>query len=96
MLQTCLALRRQLGNPTEIAATLTTLWVTRLMGGHVRAAAEARRETEVDRTTVTGEYYFKTSDGTETDNNLLDSMECSLTQLVDTKSQLIRIWCGHK
>lgn len=37
----------------------------------VRAAAEARRETEVDRTTVSGEYYFKTSDGTETDNNLL-------------------------
>ena len=37
----------------------------------VRAAAEAKRETEVDRTTVTGEYYFKTSDGTETDNNLL-------------------------
>ena len=34
-------------------------------------AAEAKRETEVDRTTVTGEYYFKTSDGTETDNNLL-------------------------
>ncbi|MEY3027780.1 MAG: hypothetical protein RLZZ238_2677 [Planctomycetota bacterium] len=37
----------------------------------VRTAAEAKRETEDDRTTVTGEYYFKTADGTETDNNLL-------------------------
>lgn len=37
----------------------------------VRAAAEARRETESDRTTVSAEYFFKTSDGVETDNNLL-------------------------
>ena len=37
----------------------------------VRTAAEARRETEADRTTVSGEYYYKTSDGVETDNNLL-------------------------
>jgi hypothetical protein len=37
----------------------------------VRTSAEARRETEVDRTTVSAEYFFKTSDGVETDNNLL-------------------------
>jgi hypothetical protein len=37
----------------------------------VRTAAEAKRETESDRTTISGEYFFKTSDGVETDNNLL-------------------------
>ncbi len=43
-LETCLVLRRQLGNPTEIAATLLTLCVTRLQGGQVQAAAAGERE----------------------------------------------------
>jgi len=37
----------------------------------LRTAAEAKRESESDRTTITAEYFYKTSDGTETDNNIL-------------------------
>lgn len=36
-----------------------------------RVAGGAKRETESDRTTLTGEFYYKTTDGVETDNNLL-------------------------
>ena len=36
-----------------------------------RVAGTARRETEADRTTVSSEYYYKTADGVETDNNFL-------------------------
>jgi len=36
-----------------------------------RAAASAKRESESDRTTVTAEYYFKTSNSENTDNSLL-------------------------
>ncbi|MDP1899831.1 MAG: hypothetical protein Q8K96_05200 [Rubrivivax sp.] len=43
-LETCLALRRRLGNPVEIAATLSTLCVTLLQGGQARVAAERERE----------------------------------------------------
>ena len=32
----------------------------------------------------------------QTDNDLFDRVEGSLTQFVDTKSQLIRIRCSHK
>ena len=37
----------------------------------MRAAAEAMRESESDRTTISSEFYYKTSDGVETDNNVL-------------------------
>ena len=36
-----------------------------------RTAAEAKREDEDDRTTLTAEYFYKRSDGIETDNNIL-------------------------
>lgn len=44
MLETCLLLRRRLGNPVEIAATLSTLSLVRLQGGDVAAAIEGERE----------------------------------------------------
>jgi predicted ATPase len=44
MLQTCLALRRNLGNLKEIAATLSTLAVAQLQGGDWRAAREGDLE----------------------------------------------------
>lgn len=37
----------------------------------IRAAGEAKRESEADRTTLSAEYYFQTANGVETDNNLL-------------------------
>ncbi len=43
-LEACLTLRRKLGNPLEIAATLSTLSVTRLLGGNALLAAEGERE----------------------------------------------------
>jgi putative salt-induced outer membrane protein YdiY len=36
-----------------------------------RTAGEAKREDEDDRTTLTAEYFYKRSDGVETDNNIL-------------------------
>jgi predicted ATPase/class 3 adenylate cyclase len=44
MLETCLALRRRLNNPVEIAATLSTLSLTRLRTGDTAGAAEGERE----------------------------------------------------
>ncbi len=44
MLEDCLALRRRLGHPIQIAATLSTLAQTRLHGGDAAAAAEGERE----------------------------------------------------
>jgi len=44
MLETCLALRRRLGNPVEIAATLSTLSLARLQQGDVVGAGEVERE----------------------------------------------------
>jgi predicted ATPase/serine/threonine protein kinase len=44
MLQTCLALRRELGNPVEIAATLSTLSLARLQAGDVDGAADCETE----------------------------------------------------
>ena len=44
MLQTCLALRRRLGNPVEIAATLSTLSISLLSCGDVDGAAACERE----------------------------------------------------
>ncbi len=44
MLEDCLALRRTLGNPIQIAATLSTLAQTRLQGGDAAAAATGERE----------------------------------------------------
>lgn len=44
MLQTCLALRRQLGPPVDIAATLSTLSQAMLHGGDITGAAELERE----------------------------------------------------
>lgn len=37
----------------------------------LRAAATANRQSEADRTTLLAEYYFRTNDGTNTDNNFL-------------------------
>jgi hypothetical protein len=44
MLKTCLALRRRLGNPVEIAATLSTLSLVQLQGGDASGAADSERE----------------------------------------------------
>jgi len=44
MLETCLSLRRTLGNPTEIAATLSTLAVVRLRLGDAKKAREGEEE----------------------------------------------------
>ncbi len=44
MLEDCLALRRGLGNPVEIAATLSTLALYRLQSGDPAAAAVGERE----------------------------------------------------
>ncbi len=44
MLEKCLALRRALGNPLEIAATLSTLALARLQSGDPQGAAESERE----------------------------------------------------
>ncbi len=44
MLQDCLALRREIGVPYELASTLSTLAVTRLSGGDVQGAREAGTE----------------------------------------------------
>ena len=44
MLETCLLLRRRLGNPTEIAATLSTLSLARLQEGDAIGAMESERE----------------------------------------------------
>jgi predicted ATPase/class 3 adenylate cyclase len=44
MLETCLALRRTLGNPIDIAATLSTLTLARLPAGEVDAAREGELE----------------------------------------------------
>jgi len=44
MLETCLALRRRLGNPVEIAATLSTLSLARLQAGDAERAGESERE----------------------------------------------------
>jgi predicted ATPase/class 3 adenylate cyclase len=44
MLETCLALRRGLGNPVEIAATLSTLSLARLQEGEVAGAESGERE----------------------------------------------------
>lgn len=44
MLETCLALRRRLGNPVDIAATLSTLALSRLHGGDPAGAAESETE----------------------------------------------------
>lgn len=44
MLETSLVLARRLGNPTEIAATLSTLAVVRLQGGDALAAMDSERE----------------------------------------------------
>ena len=42
MLETCLALRRGLGNPVDIAATLSTLSLARLQAGDAHGAARRR------------------------------------------------------
>ncbi len=44
MLETCLVLRRGLGNPVDIAATLSTLSLARLLAGDAIGAAEGERE----------------------------------------------------
>ena len=44
MLETCLALRRRLGNPLEIAATLSTLSLVRLQSGDIQGAGASERE----------------------------------------------------
>ncbi len=44
MLQTCLALRRELDNPVEIAATLSTLSLARLQAGDAEGAADCETE----------------------------------------------------
>ena len=44
MLQDCLALRREIGVPYELASTLSTLAVTRLSGGDAQGAREAGTE----------------------------------------------------
>jgi predicted ATPase/class 3 adenylate cyclase len=44
MLEVCLELRRRLGNPTDIAATLSTLSLSRLMVGDAAGAAASERE----------------------------------------------------
>ena len=44
MLGTCLALRRELGNPVEIAATLSTLSLARLQAGDTEGAADCETE----------------------------------------------------
>jgi tetratricopeptide (TPR) repeat protein len=44
MLETCLTLRRALGNPVDIAATLSTLALARLQSGDARGAAVGERE----------------------------------------------------
>ena len=44
MLETCLGLRRRLGNPTDIAATLSTLSPARLQAGDAQGAAVAEGE----------------------------------------------------
>ncbi len=44
MLETCLVLRRRLGNPVEIAATLSTLSLARLQAGDAKGASEGERE----------------------------------------------------
>jgi len=44
MLQTCLALRRRLGNPLDIAATLSTLALSRLHAGDAAGAGENEAE----------------------------------------------------
>ena len=44
MLETCLELRRRLGNPVDIAATLSTLSLARLQAGDAREAAAGEAE----------------------------------------------------
>ena len=44
MLETCLTLRRKLGNPVDIAATLSTLALARLQGGDADGARAAEEE----------------------------------------------------
>jgi tetratricopeptide (TPR) repeat protein len=44
MLETCLELRRKLGNPVEVAATLSTLALARLQAGDAPGAVEGERE----------------------------------------------------
>ena len=44
MLESCLALRRRLGNAVDIAATLSTLSLTRLQSGDAVGAADSERE----------------------------------------------------
>lgn len=44
MLEKCLALRRKLGDPVEIAATLSTLSLARLQAGDPELAAESEQE----------------------------------------------------
>jgi tetratricopeptide (TPR) repeat protein len=44
MLQTCLELRRRLGNPIDIAATLSTLSVAQLAMGDATSAREGEQE----------------------------------------------------
>jgi len=44
MLETCLELRRRLGNPVEIAATLSTLAIAQLQAGDTKAAEAGEQE----------------------------------------------------
>jgi predicted ATPase len=44
LLEQCLAIRRGLGNPIQIAATLSTLALTRLQAGDAAGAAQGERE----------------------------------------------------
>ena len=44
MLETCLELRRRLGNPVDIAATLSTLSLARLQAGDAAGAGDGERE----------------------------------------------------
>lgn len=44
MLESCLDLRRRLGNPVDIAATLSTLALTRLQAGDAVGAADSEQE----------------------------------------------------
>lgn len=44
MLETCLVLRRRLGNPSDIAATLSTLSLARLQAGDASGALETEHE----------------------------------------------------
>jgi tetratricopeptide (TPR) repeat protein len=44
MLEECLELRRRLGNPTDIAATLSTLSLARLQGGDAEGAEAGEQE----------------------------------------------------